>query len=207
MMLIMQTMKLFLLALVSALAGAAHAGRPVARKNIKLGNRKLRRGDKVTEALLKKAIPYKKKFGGRDQLVSRRRLDEEEFEIDGSYSIKFARCLEVKTMDEDLFDEDIVAYVQSGDIVAAKSYILFHVCQDDACYYDSYDDLYLVDLATYIGSVALYHANYRTDYCEQCEQFVSRRSKFKRLSGPSWTATPGGFDATSQSLDCSKIKG
>ena len=165
-------MKVFLLALASALAGAAHAGRPVARKTVKLGNRKLRRGDAATEAILKKAIPYKKKSGGSDQLVTRtRRLDEEEFEIDGSYSIKFARCLEVKTMDEDLFDEDIVAYVQSGDIVAAKSYILFHVCQDDTCYYDSYDDLYLVDLATYMGSVALYHANYRTDYCEQCEQF------------------------------------
>lgn len=156
------------LALASALATVSAAnttGRTVT-KTIKLGDRNLRRGDAATEALLKKATPYKGK-------KTKRRLDgeEEEFEIDGSYSLQFSECIDVKTVDEDLFDEDIVGYVQSGQIVAAKSYVLFHVCTDDTCYLEGEDDLYLVDLPTYLTNVAQYHANKRNDFCEQCNEF------------------------------------
>lgn len=160
--------KFSFIALASAIATASAAsnGR-VVKKTIKLGNRNLRRGDAATEALLKKAVPYKK-AGGK---VSRR-AEEQEFEIDGRYSLQFAECVDVRTYDEDLFDEDIVSYVQAGQIVAAKSYVLFHVCtENETCYLDSEDDLYLVDLPTYLTNVAQYHANKRNDYCEQCERF------------------------------------
>eukprot|EP00984_Skeletonema_dohrnii_P029076 scaffold19423_cov78-Skeletonema_dohrnii-CCMP3373.AAC.1 len=67
-------MKFSLVALAGAVASAN-----ASVKNIKLGNRKLRRGD-VTEALLKNAVPFKT-----------RRLDggDEANEVDGSYSISF----------------------------------------------------------------------------------------------------------------------
>ncbi len=164
--------KFSFLALASALAATANAAAPVAKRTIKLGNRKLRRGDAGTEALLKKARPYKK-ANKNAKKTARRRLDgdEEEFEIDGTYSLQFAECIDVKTYDEDLFDEDIVSYVQAGQIVAAKSYVLFHVCTDDTCYLDAEDDLYLVDLPTYLTNVATFHANKRNDYCEQCNEF------------------------------------
>ena len=140
-------------------------------RTIKHGDRKLRRGDAATEALRKKARPDKKAHGAKK--TGARRLDgeEEEFKIDVTYSLEFSECIDVKTYDEDLFDEDIVAYAQAGQIVAAKSYVLFHVCTDDTCYLDAEDDLYLVDLPTYLTNVATYHANKRTDYCEQCNQF------------------------------------
>lgn len=157
--------KFSFLALASALATAHAAGRTV-KKTIKLGNRNLRRGDPATEALIKKARPYKKASTN----AASRRLDGE-FEIDGSYNLKFSQCIDVKTMDEDLFDENIVAYAEAGQVVSAKSYVLFHVCQGDDCYYDADADLYIVDLPTYLTNVATYHANKRNDYCDACGEF------------------------------------
>ena len=162
--------KFSFVALATVLAATANAAAPVAKKTIKLGNRKLRRGDAGTEALLKKARPYKK--GGAKKVARRLEGDEEEeFAIDGSYSLQFSECIDVKAYDADLFDEDIVGYVEKGSIVAAQSYVLFHVCTDDTCYLDAEDDLYLVDLPTYLTNVATYHANKRTDFCEACNEF------------------------------------
>jgi len=79
--------------------------------------------------------------------------------------------VEVQTYDEDLFDEDIVEYVQAGQIVSAKSFVLFHICQGDDCYYESDDDLFIIDLPTYLANVAQYYANKRNDYCEACDEF------------------------------------
>lgn len=168
--------KFSFVALAAATIGAASAS--VVKKNIKLGNRSLRRGDPATEALLKKAVPYKKSGGNNnnnnlstiDNKVSRR-AEENNNGIDGSYYIQFSECMDVKLYDEDLFDENIINYVKNGQIVAAKSYVLFHVCQKDSCYLESDEDLYLVDLATYMTNIAQYYANKRTDYCEQCQEY------------------------------------
>jgi hypothetical protein len=158
------------LALATAVAsvGAASTG-GVAKKTIKLGNRNLRRGDPATEALLKKATPYNKKTSEK---ASRRRAQEQEGELDGSYNIKFSECMDIRTVDDELFGEDLIEYTKAGQIVAEKSYVLFHVCTDATCDYDAEDDLYLVDLNTYLANVASYYANKRLDYCEQCERFV-----------------------------------
>ena len=161
-------MQLTFLSLATAVAavGAASTG-GVAKKTIKLGNRNLRRGDPATEALLKKATPYNKKTAEK---ASRRRAQEQE--IDGSYSIKFSECMDIRTVDEDLFGENLIEYTKAGQIVAEKSYVLFHVCTDATCDYDAEDDLYLVDLNTYLANVASYYANKRLDYCEQCEMYA-----------------------------------
>ena len=162
--------KFSLLALASALATTANAA-GVRRKNtIKLGNgnnRALRRGDPSTEALLKKARPYKQQGAS----AARRHLDENEVAFDGSYSLKFSQCVDVKTANEDLFDEDIVQYAQEGQVVSSSSYVLFHVCQGETCDYDAENDIYMVDLATYLTNIAMYHSNKRADYCEACNEF------------------------------------
>ncbi|KAL7547236.1 hypothetical protein ACHAWF_010551 [Thalassiosira exigua] len=111
--------------------------------------------------------------GGSDGASSstrpRRRLDE--FEVDGSYSLKFSQCVDLKLMDEDLFDDEFVSYTKAGQIVSTKSYVLFHVCQDNDCYYESEDDLYLVDLSTYAGNVASAFAASRNAYCDSCDTY------------------------------------
>ncbi len=155
--------KFSFLALSCALATTSAAKHST---SIKLGQRQLRRGDASTEALLKKARPYKKANAGR-------KLQEEEnaVELDGSYSVKFSQCVDVRTKNEDLFSEELIAYAQSGSLVSSKSYVLFHVCQGNNCYYESDEDLYIVDLGTYLAHVATYHADKRQNYCEACERF------------------------------------
>ncbi len=154
-------------------AAPAPAARAVVKKNIKLGNRNLRRGDPATEALLKKAVPYKRNGGyiSKNNSVSRH-LEDNNNEIDGSYYIQFSECMDVKLYDEDLFNENTINYVKNGQIIAAKSYVLFHVCQQNSCYLESDEDLYLVDLATYLVNIAQYYANKRTDYCGQCQEYA-----------------------------------
>lgn len=161
--------KFSLLALAAAITTASASNSAAAptlnKKTIKLGNRKLRRGDATTEALLKKAVPYKKNGA--------RRLDEEDnqFEITSAHAIEFSQCIDVVTKDEDMFDEDIVQYVESGAIVAAKSYVIFHVCEiDSTCYLDSQDDLFIIDLPSYVTAVAAHYANEKQDYCNSCEE-------------------------------------
>jgi len=130
-----------------------------------LGKRNLRRGDPATEALLKKAIPYRK--GGKS-----RHLQEQNNEIDGSYNLKFSQCVDIKTLDENLFGNDMISYAQAGQVVSSRSFVLFHVCQGSNCYYESEDDLYIVDLATYMKNVAVFHASKRRNYCNACNQFA-----------------------------------
>ena len=121
---------------VVALAGAAGAS------TIDLGSKQTA----MTESLLQKARPYKKNAAGAG---SRRRLDQN-FQIDVSYSVLFSRCVDIKLLDDDLFDENVIEYTKAGSLISTKSYALFHVCQGDDCYYESEDDLFIVDLATYV---------------------------------------------------------
>ncbi len=148
--------------MANVLATIAAARGGTVRKTMNLHNLKSRRGDPSTEALLKKARPY----------FSRRRL-QEDAAFDGSYNLKFSRCVDVKTYDELLFDgEDIIEDVKTGNVAAVKSYVLFHVCQSSTCDYDAEDDLYVIDLPTYLKGMAQYHANKRNDYCTECEIFA-----------------------------------
>ena len=55
---------------------------------------------------------------------SHRRLEEEDLAINATYSIQFSSCLDIKTYNPDLFDEDIIAYVKAGKVVSTKSYVL-----------------------------------------------------------------------------------
>ena len=150
----------FSIVILASIIAAARGG--TVHKTMNLNNLKFRRGDPGTEALLKKVRPY---FAGR-------RL-QEEVAFDGSYNLKFSRCVDVKTYDELLFEgEDIIEDVKAGDVVAVKSFVLFHVCQTATCDYDAEDDLYMIDLPTYLKGIAQYHANKRNDYCTECDMFA-----------------------------------
>ena len=149
-------MKPPLIALAGALASAN-----ASVKNIKLGNHQLRRGD-VTEALLKNAVPFKA-----------RRLDgaAEANMMDGSYSISFGKCIDIKTKSEDLFSGSFIDQVQNGNALSLKSFVVFYACQDANGYGCSEADssVYLVDLPTYMSVVGTKQVYQRNDFCEQCE--------------------------------------
>lgn len=163
-------MKLSLVVLASALAAvdAARDGGAVRKTMTELrDNRIFRSGDPTTEAMLEKAIPF---FSTSNGISGQRRLQQA---YDGSFNLKFSRCVDVKTYDDMLFEsEDMIDDVKDGNVASVRSYVLFHVCEATTCNYDAEDDLYVIDLPTYLTGVARYHANKRNDYCQQCEMFA-----------------------------------
>ena len=139
-------------ALIATMASAAP------QRNVKL-SRNLRESSPVTKALLTRARPYSRELEGEDEV-----------QFDGSYNLKFSQCVDIKIYDED----NHAAYVDSiaaGTVVPTKSYVIFHVCTDATCDYEGTDDLYIVDLATYLGTVATYHAEKTQKFCEACGEF------------------------------------
>lgn len=175
----------FISSIIAAVLGSAPVrsdGTTIGHSNnaIKLSNssRKLfRRGNPQTEALLKNALPYRRATANasvfNNNLLTTRRQLENDFAFDGSYNIKFSQCVDLHTYNENLFQyADIVEDTRDGNVASVKSYVLFHVCTDATCDYDADDDLYVIDLPTYLKSVATYHANKRYDYCTQCQTYV-----------------------------------
>jgi len=170
------------------LSTTSHHGSVSASHNTAMlasSNRDIHRGDiragEAADALFRQARPYKQMQDGvgvmndsssTSSSSRRRRLDD--FEIDGSYNIKFSQCVDIKLRNDDLFNDDAtLAYTKAGQIISTKSYVLFHVCQKDDCYYESDDDLYMVDLPTYVRNLASYHATAKSTYCEACDTYYA----------------------------------
>ena len=119
------------------------------------------------KALLRSAIPVDKN--------GNRRLDQQEFEINGLYSIKFNHCLSLKIAadqyEDVLFDQNVIEYTKAGKVLAQTSYVLFNVCQTDYnCYYDDDENLYMVDLPTYMGSLIEGKQQLEESFCEACNE-------------------------------------
>lgn len=74
----------------------------------------------------------------------------------------------MKTYNDDLFSDSLIEYVRSGRVVSTKSYVLFHACQDEDDCGD--DDLYVVDLNTYLAAVVGYKSKTVENYCRACEE-------------------------------------
>ena len=116
--------------------------------------------------LLRAAVPVDKN--------GNRRLEQQEFEITGEYSIKFNHCLSLKIaadgFEETLFDENVIEYTREGKVLAQTSYILFNVCKTENCYYDDDESLYMVDLATYMGASIEAAQQVEEAHCQACQQ-------------------------------------
>ncbi|EEC43841.1 predicted protein [Phaeodactylum tricornutum CCAP 1055/1] len=92
-------------------------------------------------------------------------------EISAYHSIQFNECLSLSAQPEDetIFGDDYIAYTKSGQIVPQKSYVLFNVCEtESSCRYVSDENLYMVDLATYMGAMVEYFPNKLEKYCQAC---------------------------------------
>lgn len=121
--------------------------------------------------LLDRAIPLGKaaKATGRG-----RRLDQE-IQITAYESIQFDACVSLTTQLSEEMQEQIAYYndllnaYQEGEIVSQKSFVLFNICQTEYCVYDAEDNLYMIDLASYMQLTG-YRPQKTMDYCEACEQ-------------------------------------
>jgi len=96
------------------------------------------------------------------------------FELSSGYSIQFNQCVSLKTEpynDEVMFAEDLIEYTSTGKIVAQQSYILFNVCETKFCdYYSDDDNLFMIDIDTYMASITDVYLDRQENYCYACQQ-------------------------------------
>lgn len=100
------------------------------------------------------------------------RLLDQQFEVTSAYSLQFNKCLSLtlEPSDEDiLFNENLIQYTSKHAIVAQKSYILFNVCETTYCeYYADDDNLYMIDVDTYMSSITEFFEERQENYCQAC---------------------------------------
>ena len=117
-------------------------------------------------ALMRGAIPVDSK--------GNRRLENQQFQISAEYSIKFNHCLSLRISSDNyedvLFDENVIDYTKEGKVLAQTSYVLFNVCETEDCYYDDDESLYMVDLATYMGSLLDGSQQKSEQFCQACQE-------------------------------------
>ncbi len=132
----------------------------------------------TTKALLQKATtPFQhNKHSHRHLEGANDQQDNQAYQVDGSYSISFGKCIDIKTKSDNLFNNENYEYidqeVQNGNVLSLKSYVTFYACQkkDDYGCLEDESDVYMVDLSSYLSVVGMSQVNQRSDYCELCEQ-------------------------------------
>jgi len=151
----------FLPVALAALVGFADAKKAISGKDLKA---RMKKGQFNKNSLMRGAKPY--------NANTARKLEEQEWEINGEYSIQFNSCLSLTIADEDLFDENYIGLAKEGLITAQKSYILFDVCYTQDCYYqeDNAKMTFITDVGTFFQSFADFLPNQVQNYCEGCQQ-------------------------------------
>jgi len=136
----------------------------ISNRNLKILEARSKNGKINKQTLMLGAKPY--------NAAAKRKLDqEEEWEINGYYSVEFDNCISLETGNENLFDDEIIAYAANGLVKSETSYITFTVCESSNCYYLSDDEklTFITDVGTYFTALAEYLPNQVKDYCEGCE--------------------------------------
>ena len=95
------------------------------------------------------------------------------FELTAMYSFNFDKCVSVRTEPSDageiIFDANLEQYASKGEIVPQKSFILFNVCKTKYCdYYKADDNLFMIDIGTYMAAIADYYVARTEAYCDAC---------------------------------------
>ena len=97
------------------------------------------------QVLMRGASPYND--------AAKRKLDDAEWEIDGTYSIEFDSCISLMTQNDDLFDDEdgtLAGLAESGVVKSETSYITFSVIGS------SETMTFITDVATYFNACLLY---------------------------------------------------
>jgi len=93
--------------------------------------------------------------------------------ITGSKSIQFDQCVSVTTQPYNnniFYNEYNLQAAQNGAIQSQKSFVIFNVCETDSeCAYSSQNNLYMVDLGTYVRATMPYLPTKESRYCSVCE--------------------------------------
>lgn len=143
------TMK-FTASVLAFIAATAHAAVP-------------RMGAPNHEMLMKHAVPV-----DSSKTTSERNL----FELSGDHSIQFQSCSTLTTepySSEIFYSQYNLQAAQAGQIKSERSYVIFNVCETGTCAYAGNDNVFMVDLKTFVRSTMPYSITKKTRYCSVCE--------------------------------------
>jgi hypothetical protein len=154
----------FLSLAVAALIGMTEGKRTLTAEQLKT---RLAKGQFNKETLMRGAKPY-----GETARMLEQAEQQEEWEINGLYSVQFSNCVSLSVQDDDLFSDDLIGYAEAGLLKAEKSYIIFTACQSSSCYNQSNDQkrTFIIDIASFFQVFADFLPNQVENYCEGCNR-------------------------------------
>jgi len=124
------------------------------------------------KTFLKNAVPVDRNGEPRRLEGGDEDDEDEEFYVTGDYTMQFSKCVSVQTEPADnsfLYDENLSKLTSSGRIVSQKSFVLVNVCKTKYCdYYVGDENLYMVDLQTYMAATTVYYQERTESYCQAC---------------------------------------
>lgn len=152
----------FLAIALATLVGFSESKKVVNKSEL---NRRLKNGLVNKATLMAGAKPANE--------FTKRKLEENEFEINGDYSIQFNHCMSLTIQNENIWnDANFVDMAANGDLISEKDYIIFNVCETAYCSYYGEDDkmTFIADVGTYFQAISQYLPTKVQEYCEACEQ-------------------------------------
>jgi hypothetical protein len=153
----------FLAITLAALTGFSESKKLLNKAEL---NRRLKNGLVNKRTLMAGAKPA-------NEFTKRKLQENNGFEITGQYSIQFDHCLSLNVQNDDMWqDANFVEMAANGDLISAKDYIMFNVCETEYCSYDSEDQQlsFIADVGTYFQALSQYLPTKVEEYCEACEQ-------------------------------------
>lgn len=150
-------MKVLTVALIAFL-GLTDATKPITGRELK---KRMDNGHFNKRTLMRGSRAYNE--------ATQRKLEDGSFELSASHNIQFNTCLSLSVQDEDLFDDEYIEAAASGNLVAAKSFILFDVCYSESCNNAEDKMTFITDLASYFESMIQYTPSQIESYCEVCQ--------------------------------------
>ena len=153
----------FLSLAVAALIGMTEGRRTLTAEQLKT---RMAKGQFNKETLMRGAKPY-----GETARMLEQQAVEEEWQINGLYSVQFSSCVSLSVQDDDLFSDELIGYAQAGLLKAEKSYIIFTACQSSSCYQSNDQKrTFITDIASFFQAFADFLPNQVENYCEGCNR-------------------------------------
>jgi hypothetical protein len=148
-------------ALVAAMAVGTEARKPkkVSRRVLK---DRMKNGQFNKATIMANAKPH-------NEAAKKRKLEDNNRQVTGDYSIQFHSCFSLQTTYSDVFEEDdgssmTMSMFSSGDMLAVDSYAVFSLIAYGVT------EQYVVDMPSYVQALINYLPDQMDEYCEACEE-------------------------------------
>jgi len=92
-------------------------------------------------------------------------------------TIKFNSCVVMQTQNYNLYMDNLISAAQSGRITSIRNYVLFELCTNNSCndrnwFGGQSNNLYMIDLATFIEAAIAYGPSEKERVCQACQNYA-----------------------------------